>query len=37
MSRNELDQKIFTFLQRKEDEFPELKLNPDVLIQKIVR
>lgn len=36
MSRNELNDRIQSFMERKESEFPELKLNPDVLIRKMV-
>jgi hypothetical protein len=36
MSKNELHDRIESFMQRKESEFPELKLNPDVLIRKMI-
>ena len=35
MSTYDLDDRIQTFMRRKESEFPELKLEPDILIRKM--
>lgn len=37
MQAFDLDDRIQSFMQRKEDEFPELRQNPDVLVRKLLR
>ena len=35
MGNFNVDDRIQSFMQRKEDEFPELRLNPDILIRRM--